>query len=461
MEANTPSTWKVRRPSVGSKRAEGWEWQAANRRVRRANARALRHGRTDSSLSGVGGLAAFNAFVQDEGLGRTLRERFGHLKTGRGVVYPMHTQMQLLVDAAIVGAKRVFDFEWLAGDPLFTHLAGGAVPSIDVIYDDLRRFGPAELEDVEALVAEQGLEPLRGKKWRELTVDIDTTVTPLFGGQEGALPGPNPRYRGRPSYHPILARIAETNTVLGARLRSGDTSLGEADVEDVKQWLERLHDASPDAIVTVRIDAGGDCAALLGAIDESKAYFLVKAKLTPNLVSAVLWKSTAWHTVDHDAFNRPTRQVAEIAFERNDWPKGKYRVFAVRTNERDSGRQVQLWDELDHSVHVYVTNDRDRSLDELARLYDDRAGIEPLIGELKSAFGIGKVSTYAFDANEAAFLIKLLAYNLLRRWVGAKVTAAAKWQASWIRRTCIAVPARLLRSGGRWELRLAPRPLLN
>ena len=133
----------------------------------------------------------------------------------------------------------------------------------------------------------------------------------------------------------------------------------------------------------------------------------------------------------------------------------------MRTNERDSGRQVQLWNELDYTVHVYVTNDRDRGLDELARLYDDRARIEPLIGELKNGFGIGKVSTYAFEANEAAFLITLLAYNLLRRWVGEKVIAAAKWQASGIRRTRIRVPARLLRSGGRWELRLAPRPLLN
>jgi hypothetical protein len=44
-------------------------------------------------------------------------------------------------------------------------------------------------------------------------------------------------------------------------------------------------------------------------------------------------------------------------------------------------------------VQVYVTNDWDRDLDELARLDDDRAGIEPLIGERKNAFGIGKVST--------------------------------------------------------------------
>lgn len=461
MEANTTSTWKVRRPNVGSKRAPGWEWQGASRQVRRAAARALRKGKPDASLSSVGGLASFNTFVQAEGVGRALYQRFGHLKVGKRVVYPMHTQMQLLVDAAVAGAKRVFDFEWLAGDPLFTHLAGGAVPSVDVLYDDLRRFGPQELEDLEELVAEQGLKPVRDGSWTDLTVDIDTTVTPLFGEQEGAVPGPNPRYLGRPSYHPILARVAETDTILGARLRPGDTSLGEADVEDVQQWIGRLHEAAPKAIVTVRIDAGGDCAALMKAIDESRAYFLIKAKQTPNLVSAVLWKTTEWTTVDRDAFDRPTRQVAEIPFEREDWPKGKYRVFAVRTNERDSGKQVQLWSELDFSVHVYVTNDWERDLDELARLYDDRAGIEPLIGELKNGFGIGKVATSAFDANEAALLIKLLAYNLMRRWVVANFAPAARWRASWIRHACVSIPARLLRSGGRWELRLAPRPMLN
>jgi len=75
-------------------------------------------------------------------------------------------------------------------------------------------------------------------------------------------------------------------------------------------------------------------------------------------------------------------------------PTEAYRVFAVRTNVRDRG-QVQLWDELDYSVQVYVTTDRDRGLDELAHLYDDRAGIEPLIGALKNDFGIGTVSTCA------------------------------------------------------------------
>jgi len=422
----------------------------------------MKRGPDDETLSGVGGLVDFNTFVQREGLGRRLARDFGHLKTGNQVVYPMHTQMQLLIDAAIVGARRVFDFEWLALDPVFEHLAGGAVPSVDTVYDDLRRFGPDELEQLEAIVAEHGLGLLRARRPERVTVDIDTTVMPLFGHQEGAVPGSNPRYHGRPSHHPILARIAETDTVVGARLRPGDTALGDADVEDVEQWLDRTREAAgAKALITVRVDAGGDCAALLGAIHGRGAFFVVKAKQTANLLGAAM-QVKRWHTVDVDASGKPSRQAAELDFQREGWPPGQYRVIAIRTNERDSGRQVFLWDGLDLSIQFYVTNDHVRDINDLARVYDDRAGIEPLIGELKNGFGIGKASSSCFDANEAAFLIKLLAYNLTRRWIAAELPACvASWRSSWIRRAAILIPARLLRSGGRWLIRRAPRPMLN
>ena len=217
----------------------------------------------------------------------------------------------------------------------------------------------------------------------------------------------------------------------------------------------------PNAVLTLRIDAGGDCAPLLAAIDKKDAYFLVKLDQTANLISEV-WATRSWTTVDRDANDKPSRQVAEIAFKRKDWPAGRYRVFAVRTNERLTGKQTELWSDSDLSVTVFATNDKDRDIDDLARLYDDRAGIEPLIGELKTAFGIGKVSTGSFDANEAALLLKMLAYNLMRRWVAATCVGKSRsWRASWIRRACVLIPARLLRTGGRWILRLAPRPLLN
>jgi hypothetical protein len=429
--------------------------------VRRNAARAISIGPTDPTLSGLGGLVSFNTFVQREKLGDALRAHFGHLKQGSRVVYPMATQIHLLLDASIAGASRVFDIEWLAADPLFTHLAGGAVPSVDTLYRDLQRFGPEDLEEMESLVVEQGLKPVRAARWKQLTVDIDTTVAPVFGEQDGANPGPNPRYRGRPSYHPLLIRVAETNTLIGARLRPGDTGFGRDDVQDIEQSLDRLRAAcGPSTLVTVRIDAAGDCVDVLKAIDGKGCCFVVKAKQGAKMLGAV-WAASNWETVDVDADLRPTRQVAEIDFQRPDWPPGRFRVFAVRSTERIKGRQVCLWGDMDWSVQVYITNDRGRDLDELAYLYDDRAGIEPLIAELKNGFGIGKVSNWSFDANDAAFLIKALAYNLMRLWVGTVHTAASQWRSAWIRRACVCVPARLLRSGGRWVLRLASRPMLN
>jgi hypothetical protein len=458
---STPRTEKVRRRSAGGKPSRGWEMQQAGRKVRRADVRALRIGAPDAKLTTVGGLVSFNAFAREQGMPGELRRRFGHLKTGAGVVYPMAAQMQLLLDASVAGAQRIFDLEMLAADPLFLHLAGGSMPSIDVLYDDLRRFDGPALEDLEALVAEHGTAALREHPYAELELDIDTTVTPLFGEQEGACRGPNPRYHGRPSYHPILARIAQTGTILGARLRPGDTGLGEFDVEDVGQWVDRARAAAgPRALITVRIDSGGDCAPILRTIDDKGAWFLVKMKQTPNLVGAV-WATERWTTVDQDALGTPTRQVAEIDFEREGWPPGRWRVFAVRTNERLSGSQAGLWQDMDFSVHVFATNDKAHDADTLARRYDDRAGIETVIAELKGGFGIGKVSSSSFDANEAGFLIKVLAFNLLRRWVQARHRPIASWRTSWLRRLCVQVPGRLLRSGGRWELRLAPRPMLS
>jgi hypothetical protein len=311
------------------------------------------------------------------------------------------------------------------------------------------------------MISRQGLEALSGRKVGEVTIDIDTTVLPLFGNQEYAVPGPNPKYKGRPSYHPILARIAETGTVLGARLRPGDTSLGELDTEDLEQWIDRLRETvGDDTVITARIDAGGDSSAILRALHDKGVHFVVKAKQTANLLTAAMLKKN-WRTVDEDAFGEPTRQVAELEFQRAGWPEGTYRVIAARTTERLRCRQTCLWEGLDWSVQFYVTNDLYDDIDTLALSYDARAGVEPLIGELKGSFGIGKVPTASFEANEGFFLIKLLAYNLMKRWVMARLAAVACWSMPWVRRVLVYVPARLLRAGGRWELRLAPRPLLH
>jgi hypothetical protein len=451
----------VRRDAIGGKRGDG---HRRCRRVRRADARRIWTGATDGNLTGVGGLAQFGAFTRELGIDRDLRAVFDRLKPGFNVVYPMGGQLRLLMDAAAAGEQRVFGVEALSADRLFVHLAGGVVPSLDTLYRDLRRFDEEAISALEEMTAEHGLDPVRRKRRSVVHLDVDTTVEPVFGEHEGALPGPNPRYHGRPSYHPILARCAETDTVVGAKLRPGDTSFGEADAPIVAAWIDRLRDATgPSTLIRVRIDAAGDCTKVLRTVENRGAHFLVKAKTTADLCGAIHMHTGRWRTVDRDADGRATRQVAEVDFARGEWRERglKVRVIAVRSKERDSGKQLYLWEGEDWTVQAFLTNDFDADPDELAREYDGRAGVEPLIGDLKGAWGIGKVPSDDFGANHAALLLKLLTHNVLRRFVMAVAPSLATWRAPWIRRALIIVPGRLVRRGRSHWLRLAPRPCVR
>jgi hypothetical protein len=452
----TTSIHKVRRDALGGKRGDGH--RRLGQRIVRPDPRCIRVAGGDATLTGCGGLAHFGAFLRQEGIDRELAKRFERLKSGSLVVYPMPAQLRVLIDAAVVGEDRVFGLESWAADPLFVRLAGGVIPSIDTVYRDLARFDEVAIVDLERWMAEQGLVDSRCGHNQRLHLDVDSTVEPLFGTQQGALPGPNPRYHGRPSYHPLLAAIAETGTVIGAELRHGDTGFGDAQADFLARCIDRVHARHPAAIVCVRIDAAGDCTRLMTTIAERQAYFFIKAKMDRDLCDAVALRP-CWKTVDVDAHGHALTQVAEVMFMRPSWLEAglAVRVIARRTREHTSGRQTALWNDADWTTQVFVTNDPFIDPEQVPFEYNGRASIEPLIAELKQAWAIGKVPSETFVANHAMFLLKLLAHNLLRRFVShTRLATLQTWRASWIRRVLFCVPARLLRSGRRWSLRLPP-----
>jgi hypothetical protein len=449
----TPSASKARRRMTGGKRGDG---HRRRRPIRRPNPATLHIGTPDKNLTGVGGLPAFGTYVQKLGVDKELYIKFNRLKTDPNVVYPMGAQLRLLTDAFAVGETRVFGVEGLAADPLFSYLAGGVVPSIDTLYDDLDRFDEQALSDLEMLMATQGLSRLRSLRGTYVHMDVDTTVMPVDGRHEGALPGPNPRYHGRPSFHPLLARIAETGMIVGAQLRPGNTGFGGDDVPTLRGWVTRARDAlRRGSSLCVRVDAAGDCAELLQMLHDEHVFYVVKANVSTNL-SAMVARQMHWKTVDVDADGRPTRQIAEIPFVRRVWQQldVPVRVIVVRSRERH-GKQLPLLEDAGWTFQVFLTNRVDDA-DDIAWDYDPRAGIEPLIADLKGAWGIGHASRHGFAANHAVLLLKLLSYNLLERYATYTHPTLPRWRTPWRRRTLLVVPGRISRSGGIRRLHLPP-----
>lgn len=449
----------VRRDLVGGRRGQGLR---NRRRVRRPDARRVVLGPHDPSLSSFGGLVAFNALIEESGVAQVLRSVCAPLKTGRSVVYPMETQVRLLLDLFVVGGTRLFDLEYLASDPLFVHLAGGRLCCLDTLYSDVQRVDDSARDKLATLLAEQGLAALRGRLLTRLHVDVDTSVCPVFGdGIEGAVPGYNPQYHGRNSYHPMLARIAESGTLLGAQLRPGNTTLGKDDVDQLDRWLTALDSFLGDSpcLVTVRIDKGGDCAALFKVIVKHRRRFVVKARLTEDLVGEILAQAQ-WVTTERDADDTVLTQVAEIDFVRGEWREQKLpplRVIAVRSRERQGGKKV---DDSALTLQAFFSNDFDSEAEDVVLQYDERAGIEPLLAELKREWGLEKVSSRDFGANAALLLLKGLAMNLLRRLARQQApTVAQRWRTYGLRRLLILRPARIVRTGRRVVVRLGGLPV--
>jgi hypothetical protein len=455
----TPSTSKVRRDVTGGKRGDG---NQRRRRIRRPDPQSIRAGKPDPTVTGVAGLVGFGGYLRRIGFDRELNAQFDRLKRGHGVIYPMGAQLRLLTDAFAVGETRVFGVEGLASDPVFVHLAGGVVPSIDVLYDDLGRFDDTALVALEDMMADHGMVRVPKLRGPFAYLDVDTSVVPVFGDLEGAVPGPNPRYHGRPSYHPMLARIAETGTVVGAQLRHGDTGFGADDMPTLRRWVRRVKKKlRAGTSLCVRIDSAGDCAEVLRTLHDEEAFYVIKAKITPDLYGAIAW-ATNWKTTDVDADERPIRQVTELDFSRGTWrEKGlKVRVIAVRSIERH-GKQLPLLDGADWTVQVFLTNRVDDA-DDVAWAYDKRAGIEPLIAELKGGWGMGHASSYTFAANHVVFLLKMLTHNLLDRYATEQFPDLPRWRTPWRRRTLLRVPGRLSRSARGRKLHLPPgSPLLT
>src|SRR4030066_434110 len=73
-----------------------------------------------------------------------------------------------------------------------------------------------------------------------LTLDLDSHVSPVYGRQQRAGRGYNPKKKGRRSYHPLFCFIGETRDYLAGLLRSGKHHTSYHPISFLKTMLKRL-----------------------------------------------------------------------------------------------------------------------------------------------------------------------------------------------------------------------------
>ncbi len=124
----------------------------------------------------------------------------------------------------------------------------------------------------------------------------------------------------------------------------------------------------------------------------------------------------------------------------------------VRRVRPTPGSQLAL--DVVFSYHAFIT-DRDGELLEVEADHRQHAVVEQVIADLKGHAGLAHLPSGRFAANAAWLALVGLAYNL-GRWT-ARAARLGPVTTATLRRTILAVPARLVHSSRRLHLRLPTR----
>jgi Transposase DDE domain group 1 len=272
-----------------------------------------------------------------------------------------------------------------------------------IVSEDSLRRGLLKIKEEEGIAWLQNhfykcYQPLLDVPW---VLDIDTTVKPLYGKQEGAVVGYNPKKPGRPSHTYHTFSLANLRLVLDVEVQAGNEMAASYTSPDLWSLLERIPKHQWPEFIR------GDCAfgtdGVMHVAEQKGVPYLFKIKQTKNVKRLIekLMLNRGWTNAGQGW------EGQESDLKLMGWSKSR-RVIVLRKRiskdlaalkEDPETKQLSFdFAELDdgkvciYEYAVLVTSLPDEVLT-IAQHYRDRADSENIFDELKNQWGWGGFTT--------------------------------------------------------------------
>lgn len=358
--------------------------------------------------------------------------------------YSVGEMLLALLYPMILGLERIETTQLLRQNGVFQYLTGlHAYPNPSTLRRFLLRVAPSALPQLRTL-HDRFLVRMTTRRHppSRLIFDVDSTVLVLYGKQENAKIGYNPIKRGRPSYHPLLCFEGQSKDFWHGELRPGDAHTASG----TRALLAACFAKIPAGVrlTIVRADKGFYDHKLVEWLEARRARFVIVARLTAPIK----------RKLSHLRYISPSRdvEVAEFRYQPTGWPHPARFVVIRQPQPEEPTDQLTLFKLGKYHYQVLVTNLPLQPLN-LWRFYNDRAGVELLIKQLKRDYALGSIPTRHFFANETYFHLLLLAYNLMN-WF-KRLCLPPEFQRATlqsIRQRILLMPAQLCRTHNRPRL---------
>jgi hypothetical protein len=401
-------------------------------------------------LTHYGGIFFFHEFTRVLQLRDFLAR---HLTYGRPRYdYSLSQMLLALAYPILLGLDRLETASFLRTNGTFQYLTG--LPS----YPDpqsLRRFllqAPAEFREHLHRLNDRLLQRFihQPEHRSRLILDLDSTVVTVFGRQEGAAVGYNPRYRGKRSYDPLLCLEANSAFLWDTELRSGNAGTWAGSVELLASCF--LSVPSDIRELRVRADAGFGFDPVLTVLEQRATEYAVVARMTASLKRVL-------GTLRYQRLNARW-EIAEVEHRPSDWKQAR-RCIVARRRIEETEPEPTLFTLERYLYRAWISN-LPLSAAGVWHFYAGRAGMEPRIRELREDFALRRIPTRAFAANALYLEVIRLAYNLVTAF--QRTCLPEPWQnltLTQLRYKLFGLPAELTRPQNRPTLRLAQIPAIQ
>jgi hypothetical protein len=407
----------------------------------RSGARGVKISFAGESLTHFGGLFLLHRFVQRLGLRQLLAERVRFAQ--RNNRYAISESVLAWLYPMVLGLGRIETTRVLQYNGVFQYLTGlPTYPDPQTLRRFLLRFGEAGVEPFLRLHdhLRARLQPPRST----LILDVDTSVLTVYGRQEGAAVGYNPKKRGRRSYLAWLCADGQSGEVWQASYHPGNAHASTIALPQLERAFAKLPAEVRE--VRVRADAAFYDGTVIRLLEDRGAQYAIVAQLTQRLKERVA--GLRYTRVS------PGVWAADFRYHPHGWA-GPRRFIAIRRRvKEDPSYQLTLWRLGNYTYQVIVTNLPLRPLN-LWRFYNGRAGAELVIRAMKEGYALGNIPTGVWKANVAYFHLVVFAYNLLH-WF-QRLCVPPEWAGltlPTLRQRLLLIPAELVRPQGRAILRM-------
>lgn len=318
--------------------------------------------------------------------------------------------------SVLSGHTRYAHIASLANDTLNTRLLG----MNKVVSDDSARRALQKIDEKAGIEWLQShlyscYEPLLTTPW---VLDVDVTVKPLFGHQEGAVKGYNPHKPGRPchTYHTYM--IGNLRLILDVEVKPGNQGNSSHSLPGLMTLLERLPDGSKPQFIRGDCDWGTD--KTMTEMEQSDYRYLFKMKKT-KCVKELIYKS---HGQGNWRHFKAGWEAKEASLKLMGWNQAR-RVVIVRRQLSKSDDLVLEYQQQGQQQLAFLDGPEDMKAFEYSVLvtnlesdvisivqhYRDRADCENNFDELKNHWGWGGFTTQKVKSCRFISRIIALIYN--------------------------------------------------